>query len=63
MYTQSNFYTSASVCQRTSAINMKRASAFDLISQATYIQFQKFKKWPPLIWQGETKFKMLLGLG
>ncbi len=56
MYPHNNFRASASVHARTAAINVKRASVLDLISQATYIRSEKFKKWTPLIWQGETKF-------
>ena len=63
MYTHNNFHTSGSVHARTVAINVKRASKLDLISQATYIQSESFKNWTPLIWQGITKFQMLLGLG
>ena len=37
MYIHNNFHASASVRARTAAINMKRASVLDLISQATYI--------------------------
>ena len=56
-------YINASVRACMAAINMKRASVLDLISQATYIRSEKFKKGPPLIWRGETKFQTLLGLG
>ncbi len=44
MYTHNNFCTSVSLCERTAAINMKRASILDLISQATYTISKKFKK-------------------
>ena len=47
MYTHNNFRASASVCVRTAAINVKRASVLDLISQATYIRSEKFKKLTP----------------
>ncbi len=63
MYTHSDFRASASVRARTAVINVKRASVLDLISQATYIRSEKFKKRTPLIWQGEPKFQMLVGLG
>ena len=45
MYTHNDFCTSASVL--TAAINMKRASMLDLISQATYIRSEKLEKLPP----------------
>ena len=47
MYTHSHFRTSASMHVRTAVINMKRASVLDLISQATYIRSEKFKKRTP----------------
>ncbi len=47
MYTHNDFRASASVRARTAAINVKRASVLDLISQATYIRSEKFKKWTP----------------
>ncbi len=47
MYTHNDFHTFASVCARTAAINVKRASRLDLISQATYIRSEKFKKRTP----------------
>ncbi len=46
------FCASASMRAHTATINLKRASVLDLISQATYIQSEKFKKWPPLLWKG-----------
>ena len=63
IYTHNDFHTPASVRLRTAARNVKKAIMLDLISKATYIQSEKFKIWTPLIWQGETKFQMLLGLG
>ena len=63
MYTHNNFRASASVCVCSVAINVRRASVLDLISQATFIRSKKFKKLTsPLIWKGETKLQMLLGL-
>ena len=47
MYTHSDFRTSASVRARTAVINVKRASVLDLLSQATYIRSEKFKKQTP----------------
>ena len=47
MYTHNDFRASASVRVRTAAINVKRASVLDLISQATYIRSEKFKKRTP----------------
>ncbi len=47
MYTHNNFHASASVRARTAAINVKRASVLDLISQATYIRSEKLKKQTP----------------
>ncbi len=47
MYTHNNCRTSASVRGRTGNIKVKRASVLDLISQATYIRYEKFKKAPP----------------
>ena len=47
MYTHNNFCASAIVRTRTAAINVKRASVLDLISQATYIRSEKFKKGTP----------------
>ncbi len=47
MYTHTDFCTSASVRTCTAAINMKGARVLNLISQATYIQSEKFKKRTP----------------
>ena len=41
------FHTSASVRACTAAINVKRVSVLDLISQAKHIRFEKFKNRPP----------------
>ena len=58
MYTQNNFQASASVRARTAAINVKIASVLDLISQATYIRSEKFKKQtPPEYGKGKTNLK------
>ncbi len=62
MYTHNDFRASARLRKHTAAINVKRASVFDLISQATS-NLENSKNGPPLIWQGETKFQMLVGLG
>ncbi len=56
-----NFRASVSVHALTAAINVKRASMLDLISQATYILSEKNRH--PLILQGETEFIMLSGIG
>ena len=42
-----NLVNAASVRARTAVINVKRASVLDLISQATYIRSEKFKKRTP----------------
>ena len=47
MYTQNNCCTFLSVHACAAAIHMKRASVLDLISQATYIRSEKFKKLTP----------------
>ena len=47
MYSHNIFCASASMCVRTAAINMKRASVLDLISQDTYIQSENIKKQTP----------------
>ncbi len=47
MYTHNDFRISARVRAHTVAINVKRASVLDLISQATYINLKKLKNGPP----------------
>ena len=44
MYTHNNLHTSVSICAHTAAINVEGASVIDLISHATYIRSEKFKK-------------------
>ena len=44
MYTHTNFRTSACMHARTSARNVKGACVLALISQATHIRSEKFKK-------------------
>ncbi len=57
-------YTHNIVCTCMTARNVNEAGVLDLISEAIYIRSEKFKiQTPPLIWQEETKFQMLLGLG
>ena len=46
-FTDISVLPSVSVRVRTAVINMKRASVLDLISQATYIRSEKFKKRTP----------------
>ncbi len=47
MYTHNKFQASVSVRARTAAINVKIATVLDLISQATFIRFEKLKKTDP----------------
>ncbi len=44
MYTHNDFRTYVSVLMCMAAIILKIASMLDLISQATYIRFEKFNK-------------------
>ncbi len=47
MYTHKDFHTPASMHTCTAAINVKRVSVLDLMSQATYIRSEKFEKLTP----------------
>ena len=47
IYTHNHFHASASMSACKAAMNIKRASVLYLISQATYIRSEKFKKRTP----------------
>ena len=63
MYTHNKFRTSARVRACTAAINVKRASVLDLISQATYIRSEKFKRRTPCNMARRNQISNAVGTG